>query len=90
MVHHHPGASQFGRAACIRRLLARAAAHDTSVEAIWALAVARQLLEEHLADIEACLVRSRHPAQQTRCHEAQLAWIWCFVTIRARVEHLGV
>lgn len=86
MTHIYSGASPFGRAPRIRALLERA--HDIydSSAHFWALAVASQLIEEHITTLEDCLTRSRHPAQRARCRRVLLAWMGCLVTICIRLD----
>ncbi len=87
MQHNHTGASPLGRAPRIRTLLARADHEPDQSARFWALAVASQLIEEHLTTIERALADTRHPAQQARYRRARLAWTGCLVTICARIDH---
>ncbi len=86
MPHGHTGASPLGRAPRIRTLLARADYEPDQSARLWALAVASQLIDEHLATIKRCLAASHHPAQQARYRHVRLAWTGCLVTICARLE----
>jgi hypothetical protein len=86
MRHNHTGSSPLGRAPRIRTLLARADHEPDQVARFWDLAIARQLIEEHLATLEGYLTRAQHPAQQSRCRRARRAWTGCLVTICARLD----
>ncbi len=88
MRHDYTGASPFGRASKIRALLASVDQESTQAARLWALAVASQLVEEHLAALEDYHRRAHHAAQQARCHWAQLVWASCLITICARIDRM--
>jgi len=86
MPHRHTGASPFGRTPRIRTLLTCGGHEPEPTARLWTLAVASQLIEEHLAALEDYHRRAHHAAQQARCHRAQLVWAGCLVTICARID----
>ncbi len=86
MPHIHTGASPLGRTPRIPTLLVRAVQEPDQRAQFWALAVASQLIKEHLTTIEQALVGIRHPAQQACYRRARLAWTGCLVTLCARLD----
>lgn len=86
MRHSYIGASPLGRGPQIRMLLASVNQESDRSARLWALAVASQLVEEHLETIEQNLAASRHAAQRARYRRVRVVWAGCLLTICVRID----
>ena len=70
----------------IRTLLAQTRDTNAPGARFWALAVASQLIEEHLAFLDHRLGRPATPTRLARCRRARRAWECCLAAVRAELD----